>query len=167
MNEVSSRSHAVFTLALSLTRDNERQVKETKSSKFTFVDLAGSERTKKTGASGHRLKEANSINVTLSSLGTLISDLAKAQEQSAISKKKEHINYRNSKLTRLLEQSLGGNAKVSHCDLKMFTHLLLHTTHMMLIDCFRRHAVPCACISRGDYLYPRLRGTCQEGTQQC
>lgn len=74
-----------------------------KYSKLNLVDLAGSERQSKTKAQGQRLKEANKINLSLSALGNVISAL--------ISKKKVHVPYRDSKLTRILEDSLGGNTK--------------------------------------------------------
>ncbi|KAI7818010.1 P-loop containing nucleoside triphosphate hydrolase protein, partial [Gamsiella multidivaricata] len=107
MNEKSSRSHAIFSITL-------RQEKfipthppppwVTLNSKFHFVDLAGSERLKRTSAIGDRAKEGISINAGLHALGNVISALGDP------SKKASHVPYRDSKLTRLLQDSLGGNA---------------------------------------------------------
>ncbi|KAF7272363.1 hypothetical protein GWI33_014851 [Rhynchophorus ferrugineus] len=99
MNEHSSRSHAIFQIVIEMV---EGQSKSMKVGKLNLVDLAGSERQSKTGATGERLKEATKINKALSSLGNVIYALA---ENSA------HIPYRDSKLTRLLQDSLGGNSK--------------------------------------------------------
>lgn len=78
-----------------------------KTSKFHFVDLAGSERIKKTGAVGNTLKEGININMGLLSLGNVISALTEPQKNGAA---KKHIPYRDSKLTRILQDSLGGNS---------------------------------------------------------
>ena len=99
MNASSSRSHLVMTIRLNST--NKITDVETVG-KLTLVDLAGSERQSKTGSSGDTLKEAQSINTSLSALGNVI---------SAITAKKKHIPYRDSQLTQLLSDSLGGNAK--------------------------------------------------------
>nr|CAH7740336.1 unnamed protein product [Callosobruchus chinensis] len=99
MNEHSSRSHAIFQIAVEMAEPNSESVRV---GKLNLVDLAGSERQSKTGATGDRLKEATKINKALSSLGNVIYALA---ENSA------HIPYRDSKLTRLLQDSLGGNSK--------------------------------------------------------
>jgi len=99
MNDVSSRSHAVFIFRLIATH-KESQSK--KMSKMMLVDLAGSEKTRKTQAQGQRLEEAKNINKSLSTLGQVI---------NALSTNKGHIPYRDSKLTRLLTDSLGGNSK--------------------------------------------------------
>lgn len=109
MNTQSSRSHAVFTLNISQTRsvvkaEGEKEV-ETVCSKFHFVDLAGSERLKRTGATGDRAKEGIAINGGLLALGNVISALGDK------SKKTSHIPYRDSKITRLLQDSLGGNSR--------------------------------------------------------
>ncbi|XP_025832822.1 kinesin-like protein Klp68D isoform X2 [Agrilus planipennis] len=100
MNEHSSRSHAIFQIAIEMAEENNS--KSVKIGKLNLVDLAGSERQSKTGASGDRLKEATKINKALSSLGNVIYALA---ENSS------HVPYRDSKLTRLLQDSLGGNSK--------------------------------------------------------
>lgn len=110
MNSQSSRSHAIFTLLVKQHRvvpvDGEGgQEFETLTAKFHFVDLAGSERLKRTGATGDRAKEGISINSGLLALGNVISALGDK------SKRASHIPYRDSKLTRLLQDSLGGNSR--------------------------------------------------------
>uniref|UniRef100_A0A8C3WME2 Kinesin-like protein KIF21A n=1 Tax=Catagonus wagneri TaxID=51154 RepID=A0A8C3WME2_9CETA len=123
MNVQSSRSHAIFTIHLAQTRmcpqiDAENAVDnkvisessqmnefETLTAKFHFVDLAGSERLKRTGATGERAKEGISINCGLLALGNVISALGDK------SKRATHVPYRDSKLTRLLQDSLGGNSQ--------------------------------------------------------
>jgi hypothetical protein len=108
MNEASSRSHAIFTISIerhSIGFNNEFGIDENYvTSKFVFVDLAGSERLKKTGATGNTLKEGININLGLLELGNVISSLAIEKKES------KFINYRNSKLTRILQDSLGGNS---------------------------------------------------------
>lgn len=110
MNTQSSRSHAIFTLHIKQTRlvpseDDAVTEFETLTAKFHFVDLAGSERLKRTGATGERQKEGISINCGLLALGNVISALGDK------SKRALHIPYRDSKLTRLLQDSLGGNSQ--------------------------------------------------------
>uniref|UniRef100_A0A665WLD6 Kinesin family member 21A n=1 Tax=Echeneis naucrates TaxID=173247 RepID=A0A665WLD6_ECHNA len=123
MNVQSSRSHAIFTIQLCQVRvcasdnqDNETDNRvsngnseldeyETLTAKFHFVDLAGSERLKRTGATGDRAKEGISINCGLLALGNVISALGDR------SKRASHVPYRDSKLTRLLQDSLGGNSQ--------------------------------------------------------
>uniref|UniRef100_A0A8B9TJB8 Kinesin family member 21A n=1 Tax=Anas platyrhynchos TaxID=8839 RepID=A0A8B9TJB8_ANAPL len=113
MNVQSSRSHAIFTIHLCQTRvcpafNTVRSGVghfETLTAKFHFVDLAGSERLKRTGATGERAKEGISINCGLLALGNVISALGDK------SKKATHVPYRDSKLTRLLQDSLGGNSQ--------------------------------------------------------
>lgn len=106
MNTSSSRSHAIFTLSIHQTRvASDTQDVETLSAKFHFVDLAGSERLKRTGATGDRAKEGISINSGLMYLGNVISALGDK------SRKASYIPYRDSKLTRLLQDSLGGNSQ--------------------------------------------------------
>jgi len=102
MNDVSSRSHAIFTITI---ESKDRSDNKTTIGKLNLVDLAGSERVNRTQASGERLKEASSINQSLSVLGNVISAL--------VDGKSTHIPYRNSKLTRLLQNSLGGNSKTA------------------------------------------------------
>ncbi|KAL8871617.1 MAG: hypothetical protein Q9174_002591 [Haloplaca sp. 1 TL-2023] len=122
INAQSSRSHAVFSLNLVQRKNKAREVSAqekrysmpvealsapdnwvTVDSKLHFVDLAGSERLKNTQASGERAREGISINAGLASLGKVISQLSSRQAGS-------HVSYRDSKLTRLLQDSLGGNA---------------------------------------------------------
>ena len=115
MNAHSSRSHAILILRIenSIKVTDKTKVKNIKqetdrlltSSCLYLVDLAGSERVKKTGATDMRLEEAKKINVSLLALGNVISALS--------DNKTNHISYRDSKLTRLLQESLGGNSKTS------------------------------------------------------
>ncbi|ESP00097.1 hypothetical protein LOTGIDRAFT_213295 [Lottia gigantea] len=103
MNQTSSRSHAIFTVTIECSEKGIDGEQHFRVGKLHLVDLAGSERQAKTGASGMRLKEATKINLSLSTLGNVISAL--------VDGKSSHIPYRNSKLTRLLQDSLGGNSK--------------------------------------------------------
>lgn len=96
MNEESSRSHAVVTITVSQTKLSSGV---TTSGKLVLVDLAGSERISKTNATGTQLEEANSINKSLSALGNVINSLT--------GETKSHVPYRDSKLTRILQDSLG------------------------------------------------------------
>lgn len=111
MNETSSRSHAVFTLMLTQKRyDTETKMEMEKVAKISLVDLAGSERATSTGATGARLKEGAEINRSLSTLGRVIAALA---DLSTGKKKKgatTQVPYRDSVLTWLLKDSLGGNS---------------------------------------------------------
>ena len=109
MNLTSSRSHAVFTVYLTQTTRGGGDVDVKTISKFTFVDLAGSERMKKTGAEGERAKEGIKINEGLLALGNVINALA--DEDRIAKKEKIHVPYRQSKLTRLLQDALGGNSQ--------------------------------------------------------
>lgn len=99
MNAESSRSHLVLSVVIESTNLQSQSLAR---GKLSFVDLAGSERIKKSGSSGNQLKEAQSINKSLSALGDVI---------SALSSGSQHIPYRNHKLTMLMSDSLGGNAK--------------------------------------------------------
>ncbi|TRY85850.1 hypothetical protein DNTS_011883 [Danionella cerebrum] len=127
MNVQSSRSHAIFTIHICQVRvcepahgspeqdtetnnqptsgESEIEEFETLTAKFHFVDLAGSERLKRTGATGERAKEGISINCGLLALGNVISALGDRSKRST------HVPYRDSKLTRLLQDSLGGNSR--------------------------------------------------------
>ncbi|KAG9352913.1 hypothetical protein JZ751_017489, partial [Albula glossodonta] len=108
MNAQSSRSHAIFTIHLCQMRvcqQADLPEYETLTAKFHFVDLAGSERLKRTGATGERAREGISINCGLLALGNVISALGDQSKRSA------HVPYRDSKLTRLLQDSLGGNSR--------------------------------------------------------
>ncbi|KAG1656086.1 Kinesin-like protein KIF17 [Nymphon striatum] len=103
MNADSSRSHSIFTIYLETMQNRDDGQEHIRKGKLNLVDLAGSERQAKTGATGDRLKEATKINLSLSALGNVISAL--------VDGKSKHIPYRDSKLTRLLQDSLGGNTK--------------------------------------------------------
>ncbi|ELU17379.1 hypothetical protein CAPTEDRAFT_151173 [Capitella teleta] len=103
MNADSSRSHSIFSIHLERCEQDEEGEDHIRAAKLNLVDLAGSERQAKTGATGDRLKEATKINLSLSALGNVISAL--------VDGKSKHIPYRDSKLTRLLQDSLGGNTK--------------------------------------------------------
>ncbi|CAJ2677536.1 unnamed protein product [Trifolium pratense] len=110
VNSESSRSHTVFTCVVeSRCKSIADRTSRFKTSKINLVDLAGSERQKSTGAAGYRLKEAGNINRSLSQLGNLINILAEVSQTG----KQRHIPYRDSKLTFLLQESLGGNAKLT------------------------------------------------------
>ncbi|XP_024884626.1 kinesin-like protein unc-104 isoform X14 [Temnothorax curvispinosus] len=113
MNETSSRSHAVFTIFFTQQQqDSATGLMTEKVSKISLVDLAGSERADSTGAKGTRLKEGANINKSLTTLGKVISALA---EIAATKKKKkaDFIPYRDSVLTWLLRENLGGNSKTA------------------------------------------------------
>ncbi|XP_071588192.1 kinesin-like protein KIF27 isoform X7 [Heliangelus exortis] len=117
MNEHSSRSHAIFTISICQKQSTESQGNtdaaqdsswksvQVIASKFHFVDLAGSERVTKTGNTGERFKESIQINSGLLALGNVISALGDPKRKSV------HIPYRDAKITRILKDSLGGNAK--------------------------------------------------------
>ena len=107
MNRDSSRSHCIFTIFVE-TAVNNKQVNSKKEStirmgKLNLVDLAGSEKQKRTGSTGVRFREATKINLSLSALMNVITSL--------VDGKSKHVPYRDSKLTRLLQDSLGGNVK--------------------------------------------------------
>eukprot|EP00760_Papus_ankaliazontas_P014716 PhM_4_TR16136/c0_g1_i1/m.33644/K10406/KIFC2_3; kinesin family member C2/C3 len=132
MNPVSSRSHTIFTLHVRVETDaaNSGSVSHSRrgrsssttstggvivrTSKLVFVDLAGSERVSRSQSSGDRLKEVQHINKSLSALGDVVASLSQAsqlEDQSQSSGSATHIPYRNSKLTQLLQECLGGNAR--------------------------------------------------------
>ena len=102
MNEQSSRSHSIFLLNV-----DQKNLKDlsTKSGKLYLVDLAGSEKGNKTGATGQTLEEAKKINKSLSALGLVINALTDS--------KSSYVPYRDSKLTRILQESIGGNSKTT------------------------------------------------------
>ncbi|XP_037396985.1 kinesin-like protein KIF1C isoform X1 [Pygocentrus nattereri] len=112
MNETSSRSHAVFTIIFTQRRRDQLTSLDTeKVSKVSLVDLAGSERADSSGAKGMRLKEGANINKSLTTLGKVISALA--EMQSSKKRKSEFIPYRDSVLTWLLKENLGGNSRTA------------------------------------------------------
>ncbi|KAM4571754.1 kinesin-like protein KIF1B isoform 9-T9 [Fundulus diaphanus] len=117
MNETSSRSHAVFTIVFTQKKhDSESDLTTEKVSKISLVDLAGSERADSTGAKGTRLKEGANINKSLTTLGKVISALAEVDNCTSKSKKKkktDFIPYRDSVLTWLLRENLGGNSRTA------------------------------------------------------
>uniref|UniRef100_A0A672I6G0 Kinesin-like protein KIF16B n=1 Tax=Salarias fasciatus TaxID=181472 RepID=A0A672I6G0_SALFA len=113
MNDVSSRSHAIFTINFTQAKFDAEMPSETLS-KIHLVDLAGSERADATGATGVRLKEGGNINKSLVTLGNVISSLADMAQDSVntnLKKKSVFVPYRDSVLTWLLKDSLGGNSK--------------------------------------------------------
>ena len=103
MNDLSSRSHSVFLLEL---KQKDTQRGGMKTGKLYLVDLAGSEKVSKTGADGETLEEAKNINKSLSALGLVIMSLTDGQTR-------QHVPYRDSKLTRILQESLGGNSRTT------------------------------------------------------
>ncbi|XP_070697654.1 kinesin-like protein KIF17 [Pempheris klunzingeri] len=103
MNKDSSRSHSIFTIHLEICSTDPAGQDHLRAGKLNLVDLAGSERQSKTGATGERLREATKINLSLSALGNVISALVDGRSK--------YIPYRDSKLTRLLQDSLGGNTR--------------------------------------------------------
>ncbi|NXQ16412.1 KIF1B protein, partial [Peucedramus taeniatus] len=117
MNETSSRSHAVFTIVFTQKKhDTETDLSTEKVCKISLVDLAGSERADSTGAKGTRLKEGANINKSLTTLGKVISALAEVDNCTSKSKKKkktDFIPYRDSVLTWLLRENLGGNSRTA------------------------------------------------------
>ncbi|XP_019115839.2 kinesin-like protein KIF1A isoform X3 [Larimichthys crocea] len=118
MNETSSRSHAVFNIIFTQKRhDADTDNTSEKVSKISLVDLAGSERADSTGAKGTRLKEGANINKSLTTLGKVISALAEVDSMSNKNKKKKKVEsfipYRDSVLTWLLRENLGGNSRTA------------------------------------------------------
>merc|ERR1719230_1162979 len=103
MNSESSRSHSIFTITIETAETGPDGQPHIRVGKMNMVDLAGSERQSKTQATGETLKEATKINLSLSALGNVISAL--------VDSKSSFVPYRDSKLTRLLQDSLGGNTK--------------------------------------------------------
>ncbi|KAM9469260.1 kinesin-like protein KIF1A isoform 7-T7 [Clarias gariepinus] len=118
MNETSSRSHAVFNIIFTQKRfDSDTDNTSEKVSKISLVDLAGSERADSTGAKGTRLKEGANINKSLTTLGKVISALAEVDSLPNKNKKKKKVEsfipYRDSVLTWLLRENLGGNSRTA------------------------------------------------------
>ena len=113
MNQTSSRSHAIFTVMVQVQYDAAapdyvgKPAHRSTTGKLHFVDLAGSERAKRTGADGTRLKEGININMGLLALGNVINALGDPKRSNTSS----HVPYRDSKLTRMLQDSLGGNSR--------------------------------------------------------
>nr|XP_015813848.2 kinesin-like protein KIF17 [Nothobranchius furzeri] len=103
MNKDSSRSHSIFTVHLEICHTDAAGQDHLRAGKLNLVDLAGSERQSKTGATGERLREATKINLSLSALGNVISALVDGRSK--------YVPYRDSKLTRLLQDSLGGSTR--------------------------------------------------------
>jgi hypothetical protein len=103
MNDQSSRSHSIFTIIVECKQSQPGGEASIRVGKLNLVDLAGSERQSKTQASGERLAEGININLSLTALGNVIEALVAAGPR--------HVPYRDSKLTRLLQDSLGGNTK--------------------------------------------------------
>lgn len=108
MNQSSSRSHTIFTIMLQSCK-SDKDVQNYFYSWFNFVDLAGSERQKQTKTQGIQFKEGCQINKSLSVLGSCINSLSDQNKKD----KNSHIRYRDSKLTFLLKNSLGGNSKTA------------------------------------------------------
>lgn len=109
LNKESTRSHCVFMIYM----DMKSRIESTEkiiTSKINFVDLAGSERVKKTGSTGITLKEANYINKSLTFLEQVVVSLT---DKSKKSKTHEHVPYRQSKLTHILKDSIGGNCRTN------------------------------------------------------
>jgi chromosome segregation ATPase len=106
MNDTSSRSHTIFRVVVESKRHDDPDG-AVRSACLNLVDLAGSERVRNTGAAGERLKEAGNINKSLLTLGSVIQKLSEGTKDSS------HIPYRDSKLTRILQNSLGGNARTA------------------------------------------------------
>lgn len=170
INAKSSRSHAVFSLNLVQRKSQGNQTtaspKEkrmsmpvdsfsggdsiTVDSKLHFVDLAGSERLKNTGASGERAKEGISINAGLAALGKVISQLSSRQSGS-------HVSYRDSKLTRLLQDSLGGNA---------YTYMIACVTPAEFHLSETLNTVQYAQRARAIQSKPRIQQVAEEGDKQ-
>lgn len=114
MNDTSSRSHAVFTIMLrQIHHDISTDETTERTARIRLVDLAGSERAKATEATGQRLREGSNINKSLTTLGRVIAALADPKQGKAVRKNKEIVPYRDSILTWLLKDSLGGNSKTA------------------------------------------------------
>ncbi|ATZ48315.1 hypothetical protein BCIN_03g05410 [Botrytis cinerea B05.10] len=114
MNDTSSRSHSVFTIMLKqIHHDMETDETTERTARIRLVDLAGSERAKATEATGARLREGSNINKSLTTLGRVIAALADPKQQRTGKRNKDVVPYRDSILTWLLKDSLGGNSKTA------------------------------------------------------
>ena len=114
MNDTSSRSHSVFTIMLKqILHDRETDEQTERTARIRLVDLAGSERAKATEAIGVRLREGSNINKSLTTLGRVIAALADPKQQRPGKRNKDIVPYRDSILTWLLKDSLGGNSKTA------------------------------------------------------
>ena len=126
MNLVSSRSHAICTLYVTISpiegpEENEHDLEESICAKLNIVDLAGFERIKKTKAEGTRLKEGINVNKGLLVLGQVVTALSEIGQQGNHDNNiSTHVKYRDSKLTRILQDSLGGNSKTVFVACKLF-----------------------------------------------
>ncbi|KAI4495494.1 hypothetical protein M0802_008708 [Mischocyttarus mexicanus] len=107
MNERSSRSHTIFRITIESRKTDAESDGAIQVSQLNLADFAGSERAGQTGATGERFKEGRLINLSLSAFGLVIRQLSESQDTQ------KHVNFRDSKLTRLLQNSLGGNAKTA------------------------------------------------------
>ena len=151
MNEHSSRSHAI--LSLRVRGENLHDKSLATVSKLHLIDLAGSERLSKTDATGERLKEAQNINKSLSALGDVINALGTKAKGS-------HIPYRNSKLTFLLQDSLGGNSKVL-----MFCNISPASYNVSETVCSLNFAFRCRSVSLGVAKQNVVRGGSDNGDE--
>ncbi|XP_033947136.1 uncharacterized protein [Pseudochaenichthys georgianus] len=153
MNVESSRSHLIVCIMVDSRNLTNGSVS---TGKLSLVDLAGSERAAKTGAKDHQLKEANSINKSLSALGDVI---------SALSAELPHVPYRNSKLTQVMQDSLGGNAKTlmivnispSECNLEETLTSLVYATRVKAITNNAQRHVESKVIAQLKEVIIRLR----------
>uniref|UniRef100_A0A0N5C4F4 Kinesin-like protein unc-104 n=1 Tax=Strongyloides papillosus TaxID=174720 RepID=A0A0N5C4F4_STREA len=150
MNSTSSRSHAVFTIVLTQQRhDVETNLDTEKVSKISLVDLAGSERATSTGAEGQRLKEGANINKSLTTLGLVISKLAEEATRKK-GKPKSVIPFRDSVLTWLLRENLGGNSKTAMIAALSPAHINFEETLSTLRYADRAKQIMCRAIINED-----------------
>jgi centromeric protein E len=122
MNERSSRAHAIFKITIE-SKDKRKVNGKSRMSSLNLIDLAGSESARLTNATGERAREGKFINQSLLTLSTIIQRLCEDSQKSA-GVRKQHLPYRDSKLTRLLEAALDGNAQVNQTAAHVFTLLL-------------------------------------------
>ncbi|CEF59380.1 Kinesin-like protein KIF1B [Strongyloides ratti] len=150
MNSTSSRSHAVFTIVLTQQRhDIETNLDTEKVSKISLVDLAGSERATSTGAEGQRLKEGANINKSLTTLGLVISKLAEEATRKK-GKPKSVIPFRDSVLTWLLRENLGGNSKTAMIAALSPAHINFEETLSTLRYADRAKQIMCRAVINED-----------------